>query len=360
MSLFSLKPDPVVGIDISSTAVKLLELSRTAKGLQVENYAMEYLPEKSVVDKKIEELESVGSVINQVVKRAKPRSQYAAIAVAGPTVITKTISMEGDLSDEDMKGQIESDPAQYLGQYSDDIDFDFQTIGPNEKEEDRLDVLLAASRRETIEARVAALELGGLKAKIVDIEKYALENAIIKIAENDEDIDDGDTVALIEIGATTSSLNVLGEKNGIPTIVFAHEEMFGGQQLTEEIQNRYDLSYEEANFAKRNNTLDPDFFMTVLDPFKDEMVQQISRMLQFYHNQSNYGKLSHILIAGGCASIPGIIDKVRNKVGGQVKIVNPFVSMSFSSRIKNKKALISDAPALMIAYGLALRSFDEY
>jgi type IV pilus assembly protein PilM len=358
MSIFSLKPDPVVGIDISSTAVKLLELSRTAKGLQVESYAMAPLPERSVEDKNIIELENVGAAIDQVVNRAKPRTQYAAIAVAGPTVITKVITMEGGLSDDEIKGQIEADPAQYLGQESEDIDFDFQEIGPNEKEEERIDILLAASRRETIEGRVAALELGGLKAKVVDIEKYALENALIRIAQNDEDIDDGDTIALIEVGATTTSLNVLGEKNGMPTIVFAHEEMFGGQQLTEEIQSHYDLSYEEANLAKRNNSLDPDYFKDILDPFKDEMVQQISRMVQYYYNQSNYGKLSHILIAGGCASIPGITEQVSNKVGGHVKTVDPFVSMSIAGRI-NKKSLSADAPALMIACGLALRSFDE-
>jgi len=359
MSIFSLKPDPVIGIDISSTAVKLLELSRIGKGFQVESYAMEPLPERSVEDKNIIELESVGTAIEHVVNRAKPRTQYAALAVAGPTVITKVITMEGGLSDQDIKEQIEADPAQYLGQDSEDIDFDFQNLGYNEKEEERVDILLAASRRETIEGRIAALELGGLKAKVVDIEKYVLENALIMVAQNDEDIDDGDTIALIEVGATTSSLNVLGEKNGKPTIVFAHEEMFGGQQLTEEIQNSYDLSYEEANLAKRNNTLDPDYFHTIIEPFKDEMVQQISRMVQYYYNQSNYGKLSHILIAGGCASIDGIVDQVSNKVGGHVKTVDPFVSMSLAPGI-NKTALEKDAPALMLACGLALRSFDEF
>jgi len=357
MSIFSLKPEPVVGIDISSTAVKLLELSRTGRGFRVESYAMEPLPEKSVEDKNIIELESVGAAVERVVKRAKPRTQYAAVAVAGPTVITKVITMEGGLSDQEIKEQIGADPAQYFGRDSEGIEFDFETLGPNEKEEERVDILLTASLHETIDGRVAVLDMGGLKAHIVDTEKSALEKALIRIAQNDEEIDDGDTVALIEVGATTSSLSVLGEKNGKPAIVFSHDGTFGGQQLTEEIQNRYELSYEEANLAKRNNTLDPDYFHTILEPFKDEMAQEASRMIQHYYNQSDYGKLSHVLIAGGCASIDGIVEQVSNKVAGYVKIVDPFASMSCARRI-NQTALKKDAPALMLACGLALRSFD--
>lgn len=359
MSIFSLKPDPVVGIDISSTAVKLLEFRRSDQGIQVESYDMEYLPNGTIRDKDIEDVESVGTAIRRLVNRAKPRALHAAVAVTGPTVITKVIQMEEGLSDETIKEKIDLEPAQYLGQDIEEIDFDFQKIGSNEKEENRVDILLAASRHETIEKRTTAIEMGGLKTKIVDIEKYALENALIMIAQNDPDIDEGDTVALIEVGATTTSISVLGEQGGQPKIVFTHEELFGGQQLTEQIQIRYDLNHEEANLAKHNNSLVPDYFTTILKPFKNDMVQQIQMMVQYYDARSNYGKLSHILIAGGCASIPDIIKEVDHKVGGQIKIVNPFVSMSYSKRV-SEKALQKNAPTLMIACGLALRTFDEY
>ncbi|MCK5717303.1 MAG: pilus assembly protein PilM [Thiomargarita sp.] len=361
MSIFSLKPDNVVGIDISSTAVKLLELSRSNKGIQVESYGMEYLPEKAIQDKNIVDIEVVGNIIQRVVTRAKPRAQYAAVAVSGPTVISKMITMDAGLSDNDIKEQIEMDPGQYIGQSQniEDIEFDYQVIGPSEKEEDRVDVLLVASLRETLDAHITAIEMAGLKTRIVDIEKYALENAFITLAQNTPEIDEGDTIGLIEIGAITTSLSVLGEQKGQAKIVYAVDEIFGGNQLTEQIQTRYDLSYEEANLAKRNNDLPDNYFKTILEPFKIDMADQISLMVQYYYAHSDYGKLSHILIAGGCASIPDIVEHVKDKVGGHVMIVNPFSTMSIASRVSNQ-ALMNDAPALMIACGLAQRTFDEY
>lgn len=360
MSIFSLKPDPVVGIDISSTAVKLLELSRAGKGYKVETYGIEPLPDKAIEDKNIPEasLEIVGDAISRLVNRTNPSAKYAAIAVAGPSVITKTITMDGGMSDNDMKEQIESDPTTYLGQEIAEIKFDFQVLGPNEKEPERVDVLLAAVRTETLEQRTAVIERAEPKIKavrVVDIEKYALENALIMIAQNDPEINDNEIIALVEVGATTTTINVLAEKK----IVYTHEEMFGGRQLTEQIQGHYGLSYEEANLAKRNGGLPEDYEADVLQPFKEDMAQQISRLVQFYYAAASYGTLSHVLIAGGCASIPGSIDEITKKVGGHVSIINPFVGMSIAPKV-SKKALMNDAPALMIAYGLALRTFDEY
>jgi type IV pilus assembly protein PilM len=356
MSVWSLKPEPIVGIDISSTAVKLLELSKSGKEYKVESYAIEYLPADSIKDKNIdsEKLEEVGVAIDRVVKRAKPRTQYAAVAVAGPAVITKEITMDAAMSDGEMKEQLEEDPAQYLGQDTEDeISFDFQVIGPNDKEPERVDVLLAACSSEILETRKTVLDLSGLKPLIVDIEKYALENAFLMVAQNDPEIDENEVIALLEVGATTTTMNVLSDQK----IVYTNEEIFGGKQLTEQIKNHYDLDYEQADLAQRTGSLADDYKTEILEPFKIEMAQQISQMVQFYEAQGTYGKLSHILIAGGCASIADITEHINNKVGGQVTIVNPFAQMSVASRVK-KKALMNDAPTLMIACGLALRTFD--
>lgn len=354
MGIFRLKPDPLVGIDISSTAVKLLELSRTGKGYRVESYAMEPLPEKAIEDKNIVEIEVVGEAIRRVGNRAKPRSHYATVAVAGPAVVTKVITLQGGMSDADMRAAIELDAEQYIAMPISEVHFDFEVIGKNDKEEDRVDVLLVASRNENVETRVAALDLGGFKAKVVDIEKFALENAFVLVAQNDPEIKEDEVVALVEVGATTTTLNVLSNQK----IIYTREEIFGGKRLTEEIQHRFGLNYEEANMAKRDGSLPDEYEAELLEPFKAEMAQQISRMVQFYYGVAATGKLSHVLIAGGCASIPGIDEEVRNKVGGHVSIVNPFAAMSVASRV-GKKALMNDAPALMIACGLALRSFDQ-
>lgn len=356
MGLFRLKPDPLVGIDISSTAIKLLELSRTGtKNYRVESYGLEPLPDKTIGDdKNITNEEVVADAIRRVVARAKPRTKFASIAVAGPSVTTKTITMDKGLSDHEMMVSLQGESDAYIGMPIEEVFLDFEIVGPNEKEPDeRIDVLLVAARRESVDARTNAVELGGLKVKVVDVERFALENAFRLVTGSDPEINENETVALIEVGATVTTINVLGSNR----IVYSHEETFGGNRLSEEIQQRYGLSHEEANLAKRNGTLPEDYETEVLDPFKGEMAQQISRMVQLYYTTSAFGKLSHILIAGGCAAIPGILEHINNKVGGHVAIVNPFATMAVSPRV-GKKALMTDAPALITACGLALRSFD--
>lgn len=360
--IFSLKSPPVMGIDISTTAVKLLELSRSSSGYRVESYAMEPLIEKIIEDKSInsnneEAIDIVGQAITRAVKQAKPKAQHAAVAVAGPTVITKVVTMDASMSDNDKKEVIEGESESYIGKPLEEVNFDFEVIGKNEKEETRVDVLLAAADKKNIDNIIAALEVGGVKARIVDIEKYVLEKAFKLVAHDDPEINEEDTIALVEIGATTTVLNVMGDKK----IVFTREELFGGKRLTEEIQSHYGMSYEEASVAKRTGALPENYETDLLEPFKVEMAQQISRMVQYYYSMeasSKYGQLSHILLAGGCATIPGIKELVTNKVGGNVSIANPFIAMSVASGV-NKKELINDAPALMIACGLALRNFDE-
>jgi type IV pilus assembly protein PilM len=354
MGIFNLKPPPILGIDISSTAIKLVELSRAGAEYCVESYGIDFLPEKAVEDKTVAQPESVGSVIQRVVKKAKPKAQHVAVAVSGPAVITKVIQMAKGLSDNDIMSELEG--SNYLGTPIEEVKMDFEVIGDNEKEPGRVDVLLAAARNENVDAVTEAIELGGLIPKVVDVEKYALENAFVLLVQSDPEISEEEAVALIEVGATTITINVLRKFK----IVYSREDMFGGNRLTEDIQARYELSYEEATLAKRNNTLPKDYETDVLDPFREEVAQQISRMVQYYYAgeaASKHGKLSHILIAGGCSSIKNMEKEVSKKVGGRVSVANPFIRMSVSKQV-DKDALYQDAPALMVACGLALRNFE--
>lgn len=355
MGLFGQTKVPVMGIDISSTAVKLLELSRVGKGnkYKVESYAVEPLPENSVVDKNITNLEAIGEAMRRVVRRAKPRAQHAAVAVAGSAVITKVIQVPSGLSGRELEDTVSVEAERYIPYPMDEVSLDFEVIGENEKNSEEDDVLLAASKSENVDARVGVLNLAGLKAKVVDIELFALENAFTLLAQNDPEIDVEDIIALVDVGATTTTFSVLHEQK----IVYTREQPFGGNQLTEQIQHRYGLSYEEAMLAKRQGGLPDDYETELLEPFKESMAQEISRAIQYYYSSSTSGTIAHTVVAGGCASIPGIIEQISNKVGGHVTLANPFASMSVSNNV-NKKSLTNDAPALMIACGLALRSFD--
>ena len=351
--LFKQKQPVVLGLDISSTAIKLLELGRSGDRFRVESYAVEPLPANSVIEKNIADVEAVGDAIKRAVKRSASRTKLASVAVAGSAVITKIIAMPASLTEDDMEQQIELEADQYIPYPLEEVNLDFEVIGPSENDPERIDVLLAASRSENVDIRIAAIELAGLKAKIVDVEAYAMENAFSLLIPQLPEQGIDQTIAVIDIGATMTTLNVMHDRKTI----YTREQVFGGKQLTEEIQRRYGLSYEEAGMAKRQGGLPDNYVPEVLEPFKDAMTQQVSRSLQFFYGSSQYNNVDHIVLAGGSAMIPGIDEMIANKLGVHTSVANPFTNMTLASRVK-AQSLSNDAPALMIAAGLAMRSFD--
>lgn len=348
-------PNTMLGLDISSTSVKLLELSRSGGKYRVESYGVEPLPENSVVEKNIADVEGVGEAIQRLVERAKTKVKHAAVAVAGSAVITKTIEMPANLSEDEMENQLQVEADQYIPYPLDEVALDFEVLGPSPRSEDQVEVLLAACRRENVEMRQAAVEIAGLKAKVVDIEAHCMQRAFNLVREQfvGEGEDDDQIIAVIDIGATMTTLSVLTDV-GTP---YTREQLFGGKQLTEEIQRRYSLSVEEAGLAKKQGGLPDDYESEVLQPFKEAVVQQVTRSLQFFYSSSAYDDVDHIILAGGTASIEGLADMVSSKLGTPTSMANPFVNMSLSSKV-NEVNLGNDAPALMIACGLAMRSFE--
>lgn len=352
MGLLSSTQPPLIGVDISSTAVKLLQLSEAGGRYRVDHYAVEPLPPNAVVEKNIVEVEAVGEAIKRALARSGSRSRHAAAAVAGSAVITKLIPMQADLTDDELEDQVQVEAAQYIPYPIEEVSMDFEVIGPVKDNPEMVQVLLAASRTENVEVRVAALDLGGLTARVVDIEAFAMENAFRLIADQLAAPRDA-LVALVDIGATMTTLNVLRNQRSI----YTREQVFGGKQLTDEVMRRYSLSYEEAGLAKRQGGLPDTYELEVLEPFKEALVQQISRLLQFFYAGSEFNRVDQIVLAGGCASVPAISDLVEEQIGILTTIANPLANMSLSSRVQ-AQALAQDAPALMIAAGLALRSFD--
>jgi type IV pilus assembly protein PilM len=357
LALLRRTKSPLVGLDISTTAVKLLELGRTPgkSGIlyRVESYAVEPLPPNAVVEKNIADVEAVGETIAKVVQKAGTKAKRAAVAVSGAAVITKIISMPAEMNDAERDVQIQLEADQYIPYPLEEVNIDFQVLGPSEKNPDLVDVLLAASRSENVDDRVAALELAGLSAAVVDVEAYAMETACTQLLDPFPEGGAEQTIAVADIGATTTTLNVLHNRKTI----YTREQNFGGRQLTEEIQRRYGLSRDEAGMAKRQGGLPDNYGPEVLDPFKEAMAQQINRSLQFFYSSSAYTSVDHIVLAGGTASIPGVDELVEDRIGISTIIANPFANMSVAPKIKPQR-LSNDAPALMIAVGLALRAFD--
>ncbi|MFV8783932.1 pilus assembly protein PilM [Microbulbifer sp. SA54] len=344
-------PKAMLGLDISSTSVKLLELSRSGDKYRVESYATEPLPPNAVVDKNINDIAATAEAIRKVVRRSKTRLRQAAVAVSGSAVITKTLEMSADLSDDALEAAIALEADQYIPYPLDEVNLDFEVQGPSERGEGQVEVLLAACRTETVDQRVSALGEAELKAGVVDVEAYAIERAYSLLADQfpaQEQL----VVAVIDIGATMSALSVMVDGR----TVYTREQLFGGRQLTDEIQRRYGLSAEEAALAKRQggSGLPDDYYPEVLEPFRDAVVQQVTRSLQFFYSSTSYSDVDYILLGGGVSAMEGLADLVAQKLNKPTMVANPFRDMSVASRV-NRQALASEAPSLMIAAGLAMR-----
>ncbi len=346
------KSSPVLGLDISSTTVKLLELSHTGERYRVESYAVSSLPADAVIEKNVNDIDGVANAIRNVVNQSKTKVKYVAAAVAGSSVITKVIDMPAGISEDEMETQLTLEADQYIPYPLEEVAIDFEIQGPLADNETRVEVLLAACRRETIDTRVEAIETAELTAKIMDVEAYAMERAF-GLVRDQLDIEDDNTVAVVDIGAQMTTLSVLSNGNTI----YTREQLFGGKQLTDEIMRRYGLPVEEAGLAKKQGGLPDDYEPEVLEPFKDAVVQQVARSLQFFFSSSQYNDVDYIVLAGGVSSMEGLSDMVQDKLGTPATVANPFADMAISAKV-NAVALSSDAPALMIACGLAMRSFD--
>ena len=343
---------PMLGLDISSSAVKLIELSKSADGYKVEAYRVMPLPANTVIEKNIADIEALADTIKKVVTGSGTKPSDTVVAVSGSSVITKEIELPAGLTDLQMEMQIEVEADQYIPYPMEEVAFDFDVLGPVETDSDLVRVLLAACRQENVDHRRQALDIAGLSPKVVDIEGFAIERAYRLVKGQLGKVGD-QVVSIADIGATMFTFTVLVDGKTI----YSREQLFGGKQLTEEIQRRYGLSYEEASEAKRNGGLPEDYETEVLAPFKESLIQHIIRSLQFFYSSSQYNYIDQLFIAGGVSALNGLVDEVERSLGLPVAIANLLANMQVNKLI-NASSLANDGPAMMLAVGLALRSFD--
>ena len=343
------KSSQLLGVDISSTTVKLLELSRQGEEYRVEGYAIAPLPPEAVVEKNINEIDTVGAIVEGLVVRSKTKARRAAAAVSGSSVIIKTITMPAGLSEEDLEAQLTLEIDQYIPYSLDEVAIDFEVLGPALGRTEEIDVRLVACRQETITSRVKALEVAGLTPTVMDVEMFALGRALELLTSQMPSLET-QRVAMIDIGASMMTLSVFVDGESL----YTREQLFGGRQLIDEIMSRYDLTYEEAGRAKKRGDLPEGYERDVLGPFCDAAVQQISRSLQLFFSSSEHASLDRVVLCGGVASIHGLSPLVEERLSIPTLVADPFANMSISPTV-DAQALIEDAPALMVACGLAMR-----
>lgn len=355
LDFFQTKTPPLIGVDISSSSVKLVELSQApnSAGYIVERYAIEALPKDAVSDGNINNLDALAETLQKAWKRLGTKIKNVSVALPAAAVITKKIMLPAGMSDEELEYQVESEANQYIPFALDEVNLDFQVLGPASGNVEEVEVLLAASRKANVEDRVAAAQAAGLKVIVVDVEPYAAETAFSQIRAQLPDNAEDKCVALIDIGASVMNVNVL--RNG--QSIYTRDQQIGGEQLTVQIQNMFGMSFEQAEAAKRSGALPENYEGDVLSPFRETLVMEIARALQFFFTSSQYNEIDYIVLAGGSAVLPGLDDAVATRTQVSTMVANPFALMTLSSKIKNRQ-LQADAPALIVACGLAMRRFD--
>ncbi|MES2938380.1 MAG: pilus assembly protein PilM [Pseudomonadota bacterium] len=354
-SLFRRQQAPLLGLDISSSSLKLVELGRDKDGnLILERCAIEPLERGWITDGNVEKFDEVAEAMRRVVKKSGSRTKNVAMALPASAVITKKIILPGGLSEQELEVQVESEANQYIPFSLDEVSLDFCVVGPSPSSAGDVEVLIAASRREKVQDRQGLAEAAGLKPVIVDVESYASRLAASRLIQSlpNEGLDL--MVALFEVGASNTSMQVLRNDE----VLYDRDQAFGGAQLTQLIVRQYGFSQEEAETKKRNGDLPEDYDTSVLKPFVDSMAQEIARALQFFFTSTPHNRVDYILLAGGSAALPGLTNAVTAQTSFACSLADPFQGMQFGSPVREKKVR-REAPSYLTSCGLAMRRFEQ-
>ncbi len=345
----------MLGLDISSSSVKLVELGKDKAGnLVLDHCAIVTLERGWITDGHIEKFDEVAEAVRRLVKKSGTKTKNVAMALPPSAVITKKIVLPGGMSDQELELQVETEANQYIPFPLDEVSLDFCTLGPSAVAAGDIDVLIAASRREKVQDIQGLAEAAGLKPVIVDVESFAARLATGRLIENLPNKGVGSIVALFEIGALTTSMQVIRNDE----VLYDRDQAFGGAQLTQLIVRQYGFSLEEAESKKRSGELPQDYEPGVLRPFVDNMVQEIGRALQFFFTSTPHNKVDYVMLAGGSAALPGLTAAVTQHTTFACSLVNPFDGMQIGDAVRLKR-MAREAPSYLTACGLALRRFIQ-
>jgi len=345
----------MLGLDISSSSVKLVELGQDKSGnLMLERCAIEPLERGWITDGNIEKFDEVAEAVRRLVKKSGTKTKNVAMALPPSAVITKKIVLPGGMSDQELEIQVEIEANKYIPFPLDEVSLDFCVVGPSATSAGDIEVLIAASRKEKVQDIQGLAEAAGLKPVIVDVESYASRLATNRLIERMPDQGAGAIVALFEVGALTTSMQVIRNDE----VLYDRDQAFGGAQLTQLIVRQYGFSLEEAETKKRSGELPEDYESSVLRPFVESMVHEIGRALQFFFTSTPHNKVDCVMLAGGSAALPGLTTAVTEHTSFACTLVNPFEGMEIGSDVRLKK-MTREAPSYLTSCGLALRRFIQ-
>ncbi len=351
--MFRQKKQPLLGIDISSSAVKMLELAKIGNRYAIESYAAEPLPINTVIEGRIDNIGEATGAVKRAVKASGSKIKEVAAAIPVSAAMNKIVALPASLSEHDMEDQAIYEAENFISRPLDEVMIGFDVLGPSAQGTNNVDVLIAAGLTEVVTTYTTVLKQAGLKPVIIDVESYAVEKAFSLIARQLPNHGQDLNVALIDVGSTTTGLYII--TNG--AIIFNHEQQFGGLELTENIERHYGISYQEAGLAKKKRGEDAleGYDSAVLNSFKDSIVTIIKRGLQFFYSNSvEQRSVDYVVLSGGCALIEGIGETLEKEIDIPTSIANPFSNMVFGRNVERGK-LKHEEPMLLSACGLAMR-----
>jgi type IV pilus assembly protein PilM len=354
-SMLGRKHPAMLGLDISSSSVKLVELGRTAKGeFVLERFASEPFEKGWITDGQVEKFDEVAEAVKRVVNKSGTRTKHVVMAMPQSAVITKKIMLPAGLREEELELQVESEANQYIPFSLDEVSLDFCVIGPSPSSVGDVEVLIAASRKDRVQDRQGLAEAAGLKPVVLDIESHASRLAMSRIIAALPSEGKDALVALFEIGADTTSLKVLRDDE----MLYDRDQAFGGSQLTQLISRQYGFSFEEAEAKKLGGELPEDYEASILTPFVDSLSQEIGRALQYFFTSTPHHKVHYVMLAGGTATLPGLKERVTELTSFASQVVNPFDKMKLGAAVRDSKVR-REAPSYLTACGLAMRRFEQ-
>ena len=307
-----------------------------------------------VTDGNIANLDQVSEALRRAHKRLGSRNRNIAMALPTAMVITKKIIVPAGQTEEELELQVEAEANQYIPFALDEVNLDFQILGPAPNNPEEVEVLIAASRKEKVEDRVAIADAAGLKPRVMDVESYATEEAFrddLAVAAGQRPRPEH------RPGRHRRPRRCISMSCATIRSCFRGTRPSAATSLTHDIQRAFNLSPEEAESAKKNAGLPENYDADVLQPFMETLALEVTRALQFFFTSTSYSQVDQVVLAGGCALLPGLDELVAKRAGVNTIVGNPFASMSVSDRIRPRQ-LAADAPLLLIACGLAMRGFE--
>jgi len=342
LPFFGSKDKTLLGVDIGTSSLKMVELASTSRGLKLVAAVSADIPPDLMQEGKISDPTALSNVLRKAVASSRSKTKNVAFSVPGSAVITRILDMPTGLNEEEMEVQLLMEAEQYIPYSLDEVAVDFNVLGAKD-DSDQVQVLLAACRKDSIDALVDVAEAAELTPKIVDVGPFCLERAYPLIADQLEEDSDG-IIACVDIGAVHMRFNVLERGK----TVYSREELFGSGQLTDEIQRRYGLSRQESSEAQSSGGLPPDYEEEVLSPFRSSLVQQVSRALQFFYSSTTYNHVDCVVLGGGILADESLVQLTEDKIEVPVMAANPFANMDVDNKI-NSDALRATAPSMLVA-----------